>query len=425
VQEKGDGRFFEIRAFPLRDADGAVTSAIETIANVTERYLLEKEQVKTQKIEAVGTLAGGIAHDFNNLLQGVFGYLSLAKASIDKRDRALRMLEQAEKALELSVGLTSQLLTFSKGGKPVMKCVDLRGLIETAAALALSGSRCDHRCVFDADLYHVMADAGQLSQVIQNIVINAKEAMSGSGSIEITVENVRLLPGESPPRPEGGRFVRISIRDEGVGIPEETLPRIFDPYFTTKEHGNGLGLATSYSIVRNHGGTLTVSSKTGQGSTFVVLLPAGDGVVAETRLTPAPDGRRGRILVMDDEEMVRDIASEMIRMLGHEVVCVENGARAVETFVESRESGRPFDVVILDLTVKGGEGGEGAVRRLRDIDPSVRAVVSSGYANNQVMSDYRAHGFSAFLSKPYRIEALRDCLNRLLERPQPDGETTG
>jgi two-component system cell cycle sensor histidine kinase/response regulator CckA len=412
---EGAMMYVETRGFPLRDADGRVTSVIETITNVTERQLLEEERLKTQKLKAIGTLAGGIAHDFRNLLQGVFGFITVAKQGVDLQKETIDLLDQAEKALTMSVNLTNQLLTFSKGGTPVKKTLDLHPVIDNSARFALSGSRCDYRFTYDRDLWPVEADDGQIGQVIQNIVLNANESMPDGGMVEISAKNVSLERRENPSLPEGGKFVAILIEDSGTGIPPEYLSRIFDPYFTTKQKGSGLGLATSYSIVRSHGGVLEVKSQIGEGSVFSIYLPAGEPIAASAHPPLSPvAGRKGDILVMDDEEVVRLVAAEMLSSLGHEATCVETGEDAVEKFRQADESGHPFDVVILDLTVKGGMGGEQAAAKLREIDPQVRIIVSSGYSDSPVVSDYRSHGFAAFLNKPYMIEDLSEKLNALL-----------
>lgn len=411
---KGNILYVETKAYPIKDVSGNVTSAIETINNITERHLLEEERLKTQKLESIGTLAGGIAHDFNNLLQGIFGYISMAKMSLDRPEQIKTMLQQAEEALHLSVNLTTQLLTFSKGGKPVKKLVQLELVIKNAVKFALSGSHTDYRMDISSDLWLVEADEGQLTQVVQNIVINANEAMAGRGTVIVSAKNTNIPKETIPGLPEGGRFVSLSIQDSGTGISRQNLAKIFDPYFTTKQKGSGLGLATSYSIVKNHGGIIEVQSEPGRGSTFTIYLPAAkDAVIAhETTTAMTAAARKGKILVMDDEELVRNVAKEMIKVLGHEVQCAADGKMAIEMFCHARESGSPFDVVVLDLTVKGGMGGEEAVRKLVEIDPEVVAVVSSGYANNTVVADFQAYGFSAFLNKPYKIDTLRDCLNK-------------
>lgn len=417
LDAKGSILYVETKAFPIKDGTGAVTSAIETVNNITEKYLLEEEQLKSQKLEAIGTLAGGIAHDFNNLLQGVFGYISMAKAALDQKELSLAMLEQAEKALRMSVDLTTQLLTFSKGGKPVKKKVRLKSVVENSVRFALSGSSVDFRTKFDKDLWAVDADEGQIGQVVQNIVLNADQAMPAGGMIEIAVKNVRAPQEGLPGLLEEGRYIEISVKDSGIGIPEKYITRIFDPYFTTKEKGSGLGLATSYSIIRNHGGLIDVKSRLGKGSAFFVYLPAV--ATEEERVVTAPaivgTGRKGRVLVMDDEELIRNIVGIMLKELGHEVEFAENGEEALAKYREALSSDRRFDIVILDLTVRGGLGGEEVIRELLLLDPEVKAVVSSGYIDSETIAEYESRGFSACLTKPYEVDALGDILNLLLK----------
>jgi len=385
------------------------------IIDVSERRLLEEERLKTQKLEAIGTLAGGIAHDFNNLLQGVFGYISLAKLNADHKEKSVEALEQAEKALHMSVNLTSQLLTFSKGGKPVKQRTDLRPVIENAVRFALSGSRSDHILNISGNLWAVDADSGQLGQVIQNIVLNADQAMPEGGRVEITAENVEAPDSDLPQDLKGGRYVKISIKDNGVGIPEQYLVKIFDPYFTTKEKGSGLGLATSYSIVKNHSGLIDIRSLPGKGSTFVVYIPAAAPAATKPIVAVVTRPvRRGRILLMDDDEVVRSVAGELIHALGHDVDFAEHGEAALFKYKTARKAGHPYDIVILDLTIRGGMGGIDTIQKLRAIDPDVRAVVSSGYSDNAMAADYQKLGFRSFLKKPYNIEELRDTLNALL-----------
>ena len=415
LDEDDNEYFVEAKAYPLKDASGKVTAAVEVLHDVTERHLLEAERLKSQKLEAIGSLAGGIAHDFNNLLQGMFGYLSMARHFLEKPEKASEMLEQAEKALAMSVHLTTQLLTFAKGGKPVIEPTDLGPVIENVSNFALSGSRCESLIQVPDDLWQAEVDAGQISQVLQNIVLNACEATPEGGCIDIVVENLRLAKAESVHFPEGGDFIGIKIKDKGIGIPEENRTRIFDPYFTTKQQGSGLGLATSYSIIKQHGGAIEVQPNEKQGTIFTVYLPAMAQRSEKKRpATATAAGKRGRILIMDDEELVLNVARNMFEALGHDVSCTTNGEKAIEEYRQALAAGAPFDVVILDLTIRGGMGGEEVVKRLLEVDPKVKAVVSSGYSDSPVVSDYREHGFAAVLSKPYTLGSLKDCLRELL-----------
>jgi len=414
---KKSTQYFEMKAFPIKDSTGAVISVIETITNITEKQLLEEEQLKAAKLESIGILAGGLAHDFNNLLQGIFGYISIAKMTIDQREKALAMLNQAEKALHLSINLTGQLLTFSKGGKPLKMLIKLKPVIENSVKFALSGSPTNHQLNISADLWPVEADAGQMAQVIQNIMINAVQAMPVGGTIVITAKNVLPSDDGLPQHMKEGKYVKITIQDTGIGIPEDYIQKIFDPYFTTKEKGSGLGLATSFSIIRNHDGIIDVASEPGKGTTFSIYLPA---VEAENEIRKAPAvssvGRQGKILVMDDEEMVQNVARELLIFLGHEVDLAKNGEAAIAKYRAARESGAPFDIVILDLTIPGGLGGIETIKRLLAIDPGVKAIVSSGYSDDAAMSDYHTYGFKACLTKPYTLANLSDALNALLDK---------
>lgn len=409
-----DGRIIPVEIMANYLSFGGTELDCAFARDITERKRLEQELLRSQKLEAIGTLAGGIAHDFNNLLQGIFGYISLAKMTIADKQRTQAMLEQAEQALHMSVNLTTQLLTFAKGGKPVKTTVHLQPLIENAARFALSGSRADYSIRSDHDLWAAEVDKGQFGQVIQNIVLNAEQAMPDGGTIEITARNVRAPKKELPSLPKG-RYVEIAVRDTGIGIPANYLRKIFDPYFTTKEKGSGLGLATSYSIIKNHGGLIEVVSAPGTGTTFFIYLPAieAEREVDEVRSVSACI-RNAKILIMDDEELVRNTACALIRSLGHEADVAVDGESAVSKYQAARESGSPFDIVILDLTVRGGMGGREAIERLRVIDPGVRAVVSSGYSDNDVIAAYQKYGFMACLAKPYDVENLRKTLNTLL-----------
>ncbi len=422
VLHKHEGRdghilFVETKGFPIKDASGNIISVIETINNITEKHLLEEERLKTQKLESIGTLAGGIAHDFNNLLQGIFGYISMAKMTINAQEKSLAMLQQAEKALHQSVHLTTQLLTFSKGGKPVKKLIDLRPVIENSARFTLSGSRSDFRLNIPEDLWQAEVDEGQLGQVIQNIVLNADQAMPVGGTIIISAANRAEGDAALPLGLAKGNYILIAIQDTGVGIPEQYLGKIFDPYFTTKEKGSGLGLATSYSIVRNHGGLIDVNTKSGEGCTFMIYLSAIAGcgrIEAPVKPQELSARRRARILVMDDEELVRDLGRELLGMLGHDVEIAKHGQEALEKYKDAMAEGRPFDLVILDLTVRGGMGGSETIQKLVKIDPAVKAMVTSGYSDDAIIANHLEHGFKAYLKKPYDIDELGDIVNSLL-----------
>ena len=412
--KNGNVLYVETKSYPLRDASGKVISAIEVINNITDKHLLEEQILRTQKLEAVGLLAGGIAHDFNNLLQGVFGNISMVKMRSDKDSASYRMLEEAERALNLARNLTRQLLTFSKGGEPVKEVVSLPLVIQDSVKFALSGSNVKYTFSMDENLWPVEADEGQISQVINNIVLNAGDAMPEGGTIKIQVRNVLL--GEKSILPlEKGKYVMIVIEDSGIGILSHHLSKIFDPYFTTKQKGSGLGLATSYTIIKKHDGIMDVKSEPGVGSTFFIYLPASGKKLpsAEAKVKKLLTGK-GKILVMDDEEIIRIVTGQMLKALGYEAAFAENGEQAVEKYSDAQQSNKPFDAVILDLTVRGGMGGHDTVKKLMEMDPDVNAIVSSGYTEDTLMSHYTNAGFKAGLSKPYDIEELSKTLSRII-----------
>lgn len=402
----------------VRDGNGDMVCLVCTAQDITDRKAREDEALRTQKLESIGLLAGGIAHDFNNLLMAIMGNVTLARMHSEPGTKAFLRLAAAEKASLRAKDLTHQLLTFSRGGEPIKKAVSMQGLIRESAAFALRGS--DVRCAFDLpeDLWPVAADEGQLSQVINNLIINADHAMPRGGTIRVTGENLNLERRDIP-QLKDGRYVRVSIEDQGVGIPEEHLQKIFDPYFTTKAKGSGLGLATSYSIIRRHGGHIEVTSTPGVGTTFHIYLAAAEGPATAARLEETamvPARGSGRILLMDDEELVRDVAAEMLRELGYDVTVADDGTEMVKNYREAFGGSRPYDAVILDLTVPGGVGGVDAITMLLAIDPTVRAVVSSGYSTDPIMAEYRRYGFSGVVAKPYQLQVLSETLERVLAK---------
>jgi CheY-like chemotaxis protein len=291
--------------------------------------------------------------------------------------------------------------------------------------LATTGSnvRCELH-VTDA-LWRAHADPEQVGQVLQNLLINARQAMPAGGTVDLAAENLEVEPGNALGLAPG-RFVRLAIVDRGIGIPRENLPRIFDPFFTTKEGGRGLGLAASYAIVRKHSGALDVHSELGVGTTFHVYLPTAD-VAAErseggpqavsSEHGPKPALRTGRLLVMDDDEIVRRGARRLLSHCGYEVECASDGAQAIALYTQARYAGRPFDAVILDLTVLDGMGGEECIRRLRALDPAVKAVACSGYSGEPVLAEFRSHGFQAVIRKPFSLEELTEVLNSIIIQP--------
>jgi PAS domain S-box-containing protein len=395
---------------PVRDPSGRVSKVMGTVHDITERKRMEDELVKAQKLESVGVLAGGIAHDFNNILSSIWGNIDLAKMDIEPRDRAFASLDEAVRACHHAADLTARLLTFSKGGTPVKKPASIAKLIRAASDLALSGSNV--RCEFDLpdDSLAVEVDEGQINQVFHNLILNAIQAMPEGGAIHVRAEKVLSSPHvESPLKP--GEYVTLSIQDHGTGITKEHLHRIFDPYFTTKQTGSGLGLAVVHSIIAKHDGHVRVESELGEGTTFHIDLPACAAGLVETKpLQGDIVTGEGRVLLMDDDEMVISMAGRMLTRLGYHAGFARNGSEAIELYEQARESGAPFDAVILDLTIRGSMGGREVVARLREVDPEVRAIVSSGYSNDPVMADFEAHGFVGVIPKPYEIRSLSEAL---------------
>ncbi len=399
----GTTRVYDIIKVPLFHPDGSRKGLVVLGRDVTERRRMEEELLKMEKLESLGVLAGGIAHDFNNILTAILGHISLAKVMASSDSEVQERLEDAERACFRAKSLTKQLLTFSKGGAPVKEVTSIPKIIEESVKFVLRGSNVKGEISLPEDLWPAEVDPVQVSQVIQNLVLNAKEAMPKGGTIRIEAENATVEAGGRLPLDEG-RYLKITFRDEGIGIPPNLISYIFDPYFTTKQEGSGLGLATAYSILRKHGGYIGVESEVGVGTTFYVYLPASE---AELSVTDGggkkEDIGRGRVLLMDDEESVRDVAGRMLAHLGYDVECAEDGGKAIAIYEKAREEGEGFDVVIMDLTVPGGMGGQEAIGKLLEIDPGVRAIVSSGYSDDPVMAQYREYGFSGFLSKPYKM----------------------
>jgi PAS domain S-box-containing protein len=388
--------------------------SVASLIDITEQKKLEEELSRADKLESVGVLAGGIAHDFNNILGAIMGNISLAKLDANREDRLYGLLEEAERATVRAKDLTYQLLTFARGGAPVKKATSILAVVREAAGFALRGSNVRSRIEEAEDLWLADADVGQISQVINNLVINAKQAMPSGGVVTIALRNVLVSESSGVPLAPG-HYVKISVADQGTGIPKEHLQKIFDPYFTTKQAGSGLGLAAVYSILSKHNGHIAVESELGAGATFHLYLPA-----AVTPLEPVepvkcePISGQGKVLLMDDNDMVRSMAAEMLAFMGYAVVTARDGLEAADVFRKAKEAGEPFDAVILDLTIPGGSGGVETLAKLREMDPAVKAIASSGYSNDPVMARFAEYGFQGVLAKPYEIRGLGSLLGQIV-----------
>lgn len=406
---------------PIRDRDGQIVGAVLSFRDVTERNRLLEGMQRAERLDAIGTLAGGIAHDFNNLLGGIFGYLCLAREGAAEGSDQASALDEALLVFERARDLTRQLLTFSKGGAPVRSAVNLRRLLTECTRFALSGSNVASKLTFSHELPEVAADAGQLWRVIDNLVRNSMQAMPHGGTVSVTGDRVVVQPGNRQDLPKG-EYVRITVSDNGPGIPRQVLPRIFDPFFTTKEQGTGLGLATAYSIVRKHEGHIDVESTIDVGTTFRIYLPvvvAGAVTASSMVRLPTEVHGAGRALVLDDEEYLRNLYSRLLTRMGYEVSAVPNGNEAVAAVERANLDGRPFTVALLDLTIPGGMGGKEVLALIRPQCPNLIAIAASGYSEDPVMARPVDFGFTASLCKPFALSELADLLGAL-SRPEAD-----
>lgn len=397
----------------IKTNDGMIIGTVTVFQDISEKLKTQQELLRAEKLESLGILAGGIAHDFNNVLAAILANIQLAmvklKNNADVEPYLMNTIETTRKASNL----TKQLLTFSNGGAPVKKDASLVELIKDTAEFVLRGASIKLEFTMADDLWVASIDEGQISQVIHNLVLNAKQAMFKGGIIYISAENLSIAEGG---RFNPGNYVKIAVKDQGTGIAKENLLKIFDPYFTMKKDGNGLGLATSYSIIKQHNGYIEVESQENVGTTFFIYLPASNLAVSqtETQTEMAVTGDVFKILVMDDEAILLNAVGEMLKYYGHRVVLTNDGVKAIELYKQAKLSGEPFDVIIMDLTIPGGMGGQEAIAYLRDFDPRIKAIVSSGYATDPIMADYERFGFAGVVSKPYKIDELNEVLRRVI-----------
>lgn len=382
---------------------------------LSEREKLEDEIIKARKLESIGVLAGGIAHDFNNILTSILGNISLVKHYLKSDEMLTKMISNAEMASLRAKDLTQQLLTFSKGGAPIKQSTSIAELVRDSVSFVLKGSNVKCNFCIQDDLFPVEVDVGQINQVINNLIINADQAMPDGGIITISCENA-IISGKHPLSIKAGNYVKVSVSDQGIGIPEKYLSKIFDPYFTTKEKGSGLGLATTYSIINKHDGYINVESEVGMGTTFHLYIPASvtsTKAAAHEEMNVTIKNGQGKILVMDDEMLVRNTLQELISHLGYDVLCAKDGNETLSLYKEAIKNGSPFDLVIMDLIIPGGMGGKETIKKLIEIHPEVKAIVSSGYSNDPIMANFKTYGFSGVLKKPVTINELSSTLSSI------------
>ncbi len=415
IGKNGSRRCIEDSAAPIMFNE-KIIGVVLVFRDVTNKKKTEKEILKIEKLQTVGQLAGGIAHDFNNILTGIYGNISLAKLFLDKPEKLKELLEKTETSLEKAKGLTKQLLTFSKGGAPIKELTSIESCIKESVDFVLSGSNIKVHYDFEENLQNVEIDQGQISQVFQNLALNAKEAMPTGGDIFVSIKNFRS--DNSDKFLLSGNYIEITFKDTGIGIDREILPHIFEPFFTTKESGSGLGLATCFSIIKNHDGFIKVDSEKGMGTVFKIYLPATDKKIEKKQISDFLDekitDKEISVLLMDDNDEICELAKDIFAMMNCKTDIVYDGKEAVEKYSNALKKGRKYDIVILDLTVPGGMGGKEAVKQLIDIDPNVKAVVSSGYSNDPVIQNYKKFGFEYVLVKPYTISQVEKMIKSLI-----------
>lgn len=419
ITPAGEEKYLSATSAPIFDDSGKLNGAILVFRDISDRKKMEEELLKVSKLESLGVLAGGIAHNFNNLLTGITGNISYAKFIIAEDSPAQEALNTAEEIVFKAKDLTSQFRTFSGGGAPVKKTVYVSDTIKPAVDFVVRGSKVKVSYEINDELWPAEIDEGQIKQLITNLVINAMQAMSGGGNLTIGASN-ELIDSASSLNIPAGKYLKISFKDEGDGIAPENISRIFDPYFSTRQSGSGLGLTASYSIARKHGGIITAESIQHRGSTFNVLLPVSlktenaRGAAEAQKLTRSHHGHK--ILVMDDESIVREVTANLLKHLGYQVHTVKNGSEALSSYMEAAGAGRPFDAMILDLIVPGDLGGAEVVKKLKDGGESPRAIAASGFSNEMVMSKYEKYGFCAMISKPYKIKELDELLQKIIKK---------
>ncbi len=414
VQQRKDGSSFpvEVRLRKFMSNDHPVIVALTR--DITDRKNTEKEFLKARKLESIGLLAGGIAHDFNNMLGIIQGYIELATHSNNSAEKTEKFLQKAYNASTQAADLTKQLLTFSRGGEPIKKAANILDIIHQTTDFNLHGSNVRANYHRPNNLWTADIDSGQISQVIQNLTINARQAMPEGGVLDIYCENSIVTEAENAMNLECNKYIKVIVKDNGIGIPTDIIDSIFDPYFTTKQEGSGLGLALSYSIIKKHNGFISVDSIPDKGTTFTLYLPATEEDITEIHQdnhAMKNKSKNARVMIMDDDPLLREVGEEMLTNLGYEVIQAEDGEAAKILYQEAIDSNNIIDIVIMDLTIPQGIGGKEAIKLIQQIDPDVKALVSSGYCNDPVMANYREHGFMGAVSKPYSQNELGSAIS--------------
>jgi len=413
VSRNGMKRLINDSAAPIFDENSQIIGVVLVFRDITEKSRMEQHLQHAQKMDAISTLAGGIAHDFNNMLSVITGNISNALSDLSSDHELFDLLSETYEGSRKAAFLTQQLLTFSKGGAPIKQVANINQLIQESANFVISGAKTRLKFELEPQLLLAEIDVGQFNQVVGNLVINANQAMSQGGTIRIKTENY-LFEDKNKFALSSGQYIKISVRDQGIGIPENQIQHVFEPFYSTKEKGHGLGLAISYAIIKKHGGHMSVKSTYGDGATFNIYLPATNKKSAE-RINKKSESYHGQghILILDDQMAILKMVAKMLKTMGYESTCTTDGIQTIDAYKKAFHSGKAYDLVILDLTIPGGMGGAKTITELVKIDPNVKAVVSSGYANDSIMANYQKFGFWGVVPKPYSKSQLAELLSRL------------
>ncbi|PCI06634.1 MAG: hybrid sensor histidine kinase/response regulator [Gammaproteobacteria bacterium] len=421
THQSKNGKKYPVETRIRRYTTNDKTLIVALARDITDRKKTEEEMARASKLESVGLLAGGIAHDFNNMLGIIQGYIDLASRSRHSPEKTEKHLAKATRAALQAAELTQQLLTFAKGGDPIKQAANIVEIIHQSTDFSLHGSniKVNFSRLCTDDIWPANIDSGQISQVIQNLVINARQSMSEGGQLDITYENCVMTEAENSEITQHEKRIKITIKDTGTGIPQNIIGSIFDPYFTTKQQGSGLGLALCYSIITKHNGAITVDSTPGHGTCFTLYLPASNEHAATSSTVTSANANttNARILIMDDDEMLREVTEAMLQNLGYSVTLSADGDSAFAQYQKAMNTKNPIDLVIMDLTIPNGIGGKEAIKLIQQIDPHVNGLVSSGYCNDPVMANHNDYGFVGAIKKPYSQDELGEAVNAILNNP--------